>query len=111
MIYNDENISPKKHTTLGISAFISSIIFVIIWMIVLGLSSMFYNAQPEAHPIMSFLGWMIVGTFLLFFIPLILGIAASKEENVNKVFPVIAISISSIGIIATIVIILIGRFS
>ena len=100
----------KKHTALGISAFISSIVFVIIWMVILGLSSMFYNTQTETHPIMSFLGWMIIGTFFLFFVSLILGIAAVKEENANKIFPKIAISISSIGIVATIIIILIGKF-
>jgi len=109
-IFKDsKDLNPeRKHTILGITSFGMTVIFFFIWLIVLGLSSMFYKSTGDTAPIMNFLGWMIIGSFLLFIISLSLGIVAAREESALKIFPIMTISISSISLIATIIIIVIG---
>lgn len=109
-MYNDENLTSKKHTALGISAFVCSTAFIIILTLGLGLASMYGNdTQQDGHPLKAFGTTIIYWIFFLLFVSLFLGIAGIKEEDAKKVFPSLAVLMSLFGIIATIVTILISR--
>jgi len=110
MNYNEESSILRKHTALGITAFVCSIIFVIMIILGLGLTSMYSKGiQENIHPLRSFATTIVYWTFFLLFVSLFLGIAGIKEEYSKKIFPTIAVLISLFGIIATVITILVSR--
>lgn len=107
MSFENNNMTIKKHTILGIISFCCAVIFIILWMVALSLISIFYPHKVSSS-IMGFLALMLYMTCFLLFLSFVLGILAVREKNALKVFPIMAILISLFGVITTIVLQIVG---
>ena len=106
MYLEDKNSTKKNHTILGVTAFLCSLIFIITLMLISALTTVFSKSVSEnADSIMSLLGWMLYGTVFLLFVSLLLGILGIREENAKRIFPTMAIIISSFGITSIMVLV------